>query len=58
MTELQRIIEDAFERRAELDPATAPTELREAVEETLGLLEWARRGSRNPGMAPGWSIPG
>ncbi|MCP5159469.1 MAG: 2,3,4,5-tetrahydropyridine-2,6-dicarboxylate N-succinyltransferase [Gammaproteobacteria bacterium] len=39
MTELQRIIEDAFERRAELDPATAPTVLREAVEEALGLLE-------------------
>ncbi|HRX71675.1 MAG TPA: 2,3,4,5-tetrahydropyridine-2,6-dicarboxylate N-succinyltransferase, partial [Candidatus Competibacteraceae bacterium] len=39
MTELQRIIENAFERRAELDPATAPAALREAVEETLGLLE-------------------
>ncbi|MFZ1830133.1 MAG: 2,3,4,5-tetrahydropyridine-2,6-dicarboxylate N-succinyltransferase, partial [Candidatus Competibacteraceae bacterium] len=39
MTELQRVIEDAFERRAELDPATAPTALREAVEEALGLLE-------------------
>ena len=39
MTELQRIIEDAFERRAELDPATTPAALREAVEETLGLLE-------------------
>ncbi len=39
MTELQRIIEDAFERRAEFDPATAPPTLREAVEEALGLLE-------------------
>ena len=39
MNELQRIIENAFERRAELDPATAPADLREAVEETLGLLE-------------------
>lgn len=39
MTELQRIIEDAFEHRAELDPATAPAELREAIEEALGLLE-------------------
>jgi 2,3,4,5-tetrahydropyridine-2-carboxylate N-succinyltransferase len=39
MTELQRIIENAFERRAELDPTTAPAALCEAVEETLGLLE-------------------
>ena len=39
MTELQRIIEDAFERRAELDPASAPAALREAIEEALGLLE-------------------
>ncbi len=42
MTELQRIIENAFERRAELDPTTAPAELREAVEEALGLLELGR----------------
>jgi len=42
MNELQRIIENAFERRAELDPATAPADLREAVEETLGLLELGR----------------
>jgi 2,3,4,5-tetrahydropyridine-2-carboxylate N-succinyltransferase len=39
MTELQRIIENAFERRAELDPATTPAALREAVEKTLSLLE-------------------
>jgi 2,3,4,5-tetrahydropyridine-2-carboxylate N-succinyltransferase len=42
MNELQRIIENAFERRAELDPTTAPADLREAVEETLGLLELGR----------------
>ncbi|MDS4019792.1 MAG: 2,3,4,5-tetrahydropyridine-2,6-dicarboxylate N-succinyltransferase [Candidatus Competibacter sp.] len=39
MTELQRIIEAAFERRGELDSTTAPPELREVVEEVLGLLE-------------------
>lgn len=39
MSELLRLIEDAFERRGDLDPATAPAELREAVGEVLGLLE-------------------
>ncbi|MDS4025905.1 MAG: 2,3,4,5-tetrahydropyridine-2,6-dicarboxylate N-succinyltransferase [Candidatus Contendobacter sp.] len=39
MSELQRIIENAFERRAELNSTTAPADLREAIEETLGLLE-------------------
>ena len=39
MSELQRMIEDAFERRNELDAASALPALREAVEETLGLLE-------------------
>jgi 2,3,4,5-tetrahydropyridine-2-carboxylate N-succinyltransferase len=39
MSELQRIIDDGFERRSELDPTSAPAALREAVEETLGLLE-------------------
>ncbi len=42
MIELQRIIDDAFERRGELDPTNAPADLREAVEETLGLLELGR----------------
>ena len=42
MSELPRLIEAAFERRSELDPTTAPAELREAVEEALGLLELGR----------------
>ncbi|MBK7540798.1 MAG: 2,3,4,5-tetrahydropyridine-2,6-dicarboxylate N-succinyltransferase [Candidatus Competibacteraceae bacterium] len=36
---LQDVIENAFERRGEISPTNAPAELREAVEETLGLLE-------------------
>jgi 2,3,4,5-tetrahydropyridine-2-carboxylate N-succinyltransferase len=48
MTELQRMIEDAFERRAELDPATAPIALREAVEEALGLLELGKARVAEP----------
>jgi 2,3,4,5-tetrahydropyridine-2-carboxylate N-succinyltransferase len=42
MTELQRTIDDAFERRGEIDPTNAPADLREAVEEALGLLELGR----------------
>ncbi|MGB5063022.1 MAG: 2,3,4,5-tetrahydropyridine-2,6-dicarboxylate N-succinyltransferase, partial [Candidatus Competibacter sp.] len=42
MNKVQRIIEDAFERRSEIDAATALAELREAVEEALGLLELGR----------------
>ena len=36
---LQDVIENAFERRGEISPTNAPADLREAVEETLGLLE-------------------
>jgi 2,3,4,5-tetrahydropyridine-2-carboxylate N-succinyltransferase len=39
MTKLKKIIEDAFERRSEFDPDNVPAEVREAVEETLSLLE-------------------
>ena len=39
MGNLQKLIEDAFDRRAELNFTTAPADLREAVEEALGLLE-------------------
>ncbi|MCC8987224.1 MAG: 2,3,4,5-tetrahydropyridine-2,6-dicarboxylate N-succinyltransferase, partial [Candidatus Contendobacter sp.] len=48
MSELSRLIEAAFERRSELDPATAPAELREAVEEALGLLELGRARVAEP----------
>ncbi|HXH04781.1 MAG TPA: 2,3,4,5-tetrahydropyridine-2,6-dicarboxylate N-succinyltransferase [Candidatus Competibacteraceae bacterium] len=39
MNDLQTTIEQAFERRAELNPGNAPAELREALEATLNLLE-------------------
>lgn len=39
MTELQTLIEAAFEQRSEFAPGNAPDEVREAVEEALGLLE-------------------
>ncbi len=39
MTELENIIETAFEHRADLTPANASPEVREAVTETLSLLD-------------------
>ena len=39
MTELQTIIEDAFENRAEITPANADASLREAVAEVLAQLD-------------------
>ncbi|KAB2934431.1 MAG: 2,3,4,5-tetrahydropyridine-2,6-dicarboxylate N-succinyltransferase [Candidatus Contendobacter sp.] len=42
MDNLQKVIEEAFERRAELEAASAPAALREAVEDALGLLELGR----------------
>jgi 2,3,4,5-tetrahydropyridine-2-carboxylate N-succinyltransferase len=39
MTDLQTIIEEAFEHRGELSPGNAPGEVRNAVDQALGLLE-------------------
>ena len=39
MSELQTLIEDAFERRTEFSPANAPGDVRQAVEEALQTLE-------------------
>lgn len=39
MTSLQTIIEDAFERRTEINPSNAPAELKQAVSEVLAALD-------------------
>ncbi|MGL5007112.1 MAG: 2,3,4,5-tetrahydropyridine-2,6-dicarboxylate N-succinyltransferase [Plesiomonas sp.] len=39
MTHLQSIIEEAFERRAEITPANAQPELRSAVDQVIALLD-------------------
>lgn len=39
MNELQNIIEEAFERRVDLTPATVEPRVREAIEECVGLLD-------------------
>ncbi|MGJ0428577.1 2,3,4,5-tetrahydropyridine-2,6-dicarboxylate N-succinyltransferase [Methylobacter sp.] len=39
MSQLEKIINDAFEQRAEITPATVSAEIRDAVEETINLLD-------------------
>lgn len=39
MTELQKIIEEAFEHRSDITPRTVATHIKEAVKETLELLD-------------------
>jgi len=39
MSDLQRIIEEAFERRAEITPRKVDTHVKEAVSEAIGLLD-------------------
>ena len=39
MEALARLIDEAFENRAALSPSNAPSEIRDAVEQTLALLD-------------------
>ncbi|MEE9398295.1 MAG: 2,3,4,5-tetrahydropyridine-2,6-dicarboxylate N-succinyltransferase, partial [Methylococcales bacterium] len=39
MSKLENIINDAFENRADISPATVSKEIREAVDEALNLLD-------------------
>ena len=39
MSDIQQIIETAFERRAEITPANADAQVRNAVNEVLGMLD-------------------
>ena len=55
--ELQNIIEDAWERRSELTPTKAPSELRHAVEECLdGLETGAFRVAQPAGFTGAWEV--
>ena len=38
MTELKAIIEDAFENRDAISPTSAPQEVRDAVEQSMAML--------------------
>ena len=52
MHALQQIIDDAFENRASLSPASAPAEIRNAVEEVIAAYQNDRLGQA------AFSLPG
>jgi 2,3,4,5-tetrahydropyridine-2-carboxylate N-succinyltransferase len=55
MTNLQKLIEDAFEHRAELTPKTLPKELEIALDEALSLLDSGRARVAEP-KDGGWVV--
>ncbi len=55
MNELKQIIEDAFERRAELNETSTPASVREAVTTALGFLESGQARVAEKG-AEGWIV--
>ena len=55
MDQLRDVIEHAFDNRAELSPASAEPEIREAVEEALGLLD-AGKARVAEKVGNGWQV--
>lgn len=58
MQHLQNIIEQAFEHRAEITPATASAELRQAVNDAIALLDSGKRVLQKKLMVNGLLISG
>ncbi|HEX7342174.1 MAG TPA: 2,3,4,5-tetrahydropyridine-2,6-dicarboxylate N-succinyltransferase [Rhodanobacteraceae bacterium] len=56
MSDLQSIIEDAFEHRDQLDAGFIETTLSPAVDEVLGLLESGQRRVAEPDGQGGWRV--
>jgi 2,3,4,5-tetrahydropyridine-2-carboxylate N-succinyltransferase len=57
MTELQAVVEDAWERRGDLAPDRVSTDLKNAVEECLDGLESGRFRVAEPLGPPGeWKV--
>ena len=55
MQDLRRMIESAYERRAELAPESAPGKLREAIEAAIGLLDSGEARVAEP-TGDGWQV--
>ncbi|ABM62237.1 2,3,4,5-tetrahydropyridine-2,6-dicarboxylate N-succinyltransferase [Halorhodospira halophila] len=53
--QIQKVIDEAFEQRAQLNPNEAPAEIREAVEEALRRLDSGQARVAEPG-ADGWQV--
>ena len=56
LTALQKIIEDAFERRAELSPQNAPAEVRRAADDALERLDGGGLRVAEPDGRGGWRV--
>ena len=56
MTELQKIIEDAFLRRSEFSPQNAPAEIRGAVEAAISLLDSGDARVAEPDKNGKWRV--
>ncbi len=56
MSELEKIIEEAFENRAELSPASAPDTVRNAVSEAIELLDSGKLRVAEPLGAGEWKV--
>ena len=55
MNDLEKVITDAWEIRAEITPASASAELCEAIEQTLALLDSGEARVAQPGEE-GWHV--
>jgi 2,3,4,5-tetrahydropyridine-2-carboxylate N-succinyltransferase len=55
MSDLERVIEEAFEQRAELDAKSAPREVREAVDAVIDLLDRGELRVAEPRQG-GWHV--
>ncbi len=55
MTDLQQIIEQAFENRAEINPANVESDVKNAITEAVGLLDSGRQRVAEP-VEGGWQV--
>ena len=56
MSELEKIIEDAFENRADLSPASAPDEVRNAVSDAIEQLDSGKLRVAEPRGVGDWKV--
>ncbi len=55
MTDLQQIIEQAFENRAEINPANVKPDVKSAITEVIGLLDSGKQRVAEP-VEGGWQV--
>jgi len=56
MSTIQQIIEDAFERRADITPRNVETLVKDAVTEAIGMLDSGEARVAEPKAAGGWQV--